>query len=152
MTDYLHSKNVRLAVKVNPVEGISDKEDYFPAYIKGAGVESTGVVPFNVFNKDELSSYLDNLIHPLMNYGVDFFCIDYNNIKDLTTLRTLTHYHFDDFKQLVNRRGIVLARNALVASHRYPIHYTGETLVSWKNLEMLPSFNRVIRCWNHQYL
>lgn len=141
MTDYLHSKNVRLAVKVNPVEGISDKEDYFPAYIKGAGVESTGVVPFNVFNKDELSSYLDNLIHPLMNYGVDFFCIDYNNIKDLTTLRTLTHYHFDDFKQLVNRRGIVLARNALVASHRYPIHYTGETLVSWKNLEMLPSFN-----------
>lgn len=141
MTDYLHSKNVRLAVKVNPVEGISDKEDYFPAYIKGAGVEGTGVVPFNVFNKDELSSYLDNLIHPLMNYGVDFFCIDYNNIKDLTTLRTLTHYHFDDFKQLVNRRGIVLARNALVASHRYPIHYTGETLVSWKNLEMLPSFN-----------
>ena len=116
MTDYLHSKNVRLAVKVNPVEGISDKEDYFPAYIKGAGAESTGVVPFNVFNKDELSSYLDNLIHPLMNYGVDFFCIDYNNIKDLTTLRTLTHYHFDDFKQLVNRRGIVLARNALVAS------------------------------------
>jgi len=141
MTDYLHSKNIRLAVKVNPVEGISDKEDYFPAYIKGAGVEGTGVVPFNVFNKDELSSYLDNLIHPLMNYGVDFFCIDYNNIKDLTTLRTLTHYHFDDFKQLVNRRGIVLARNALVASHRYPIHYTGETLVSWKNLEMLPSFN-----------
>ena len=139
--DYLHSKNIRLAVKVNPIEGISDKEDYFPAYKSKANVSGSGIIPFNVFNKDELSSYLDNLIHPLMNNGVDFFCIDYNNSRDLTTLRALTHYHFDDFKQLTNRRGIVLARNALVASHRYPIHYTGEMLVSWKNLEMLPMFN-----------
>ncbi len=141
MADYLHNKNVRLAVDINPVEGISDKEDYYIPYKKAAGIEKEGVLPFNVFNKNELSAYLDNLIHPLMNYGVDFFCIDYNNPKDLATLRALTHYHFDDFKQLTNRRGIVLARNSLKASHRYPIQFTGYMPVSWKNLELLPTFN-----------
>ena len=32
MADYLHNKNVRLAVDINPVEGISDKEDYYIPY------------------------------------------------------------------------------------------------------------------------
>lgn len=141
LADYLHNKNVRLALKINPIEGISDKEDYFIPYKNASGIDGSGIVPFNVFNKSELSAYLDNLIHPLMNYGVDFFCIDYNNKRDLTTLRALTHYHFNDFLQLTNRRGIVLARNSLVASHRYPVQYTGEMLVSWKNLELLPTFN-----------
>ena len=141
MADFLHSKGIRLAVKINPMEGISPTEDYYIPFKNAAGIEGNGVLPFNVFNKSVVSSYLDYFIHPLMNYGVDFFWIDYANINDLASLRALTHYHFDDFKQIANRRGITLARNGLLAAHRYPIHYTGETIVSWKNLEMLPSYN-----------
>ena len=141
MTDFLHSKNIRLAVKVNPIEGISKEEDYFLPFKNASGLEGDVKLPFNVFNKNVLSAYFDYLIHPLMNYGVDFFWIDYDNINDRTNLRALTHYHFNDFKQITNRRGITLARNAGIAAHRYPIHYTGETLVSWKNLELLPTYN-----------
>ena len=141
LTDFLHGRNIRMAVKINPSEGINPKEDYYLPFKAASGLDGTGVLPFNVFNVNVLSAYFDYFIHPLMNYGVDFFWIDYNNANDLTTLRTLTHYHFDDFKQIVNRRGIVFARNGLVAPHRYPIHYTGETVVSWKNLEMMPGFN-----------
>ena len=141
MTDFLHGKNIRLAVKINPMDGISPKEDYYLPFKNATGLTDEGVLPFNVFNKDILSAYFDYLIHPLMNYGVDFFWLDYDNFNDMTNLRALTHYHFNDFKQITNRRGIVLARNALVAAHRYPIHYTGETIVSWKNLELMPTFN-----------
>ena len=141
MTDFLHGRNVRLAVKINPSEGISPKEDYYLPFKASSGLQDNGVLPFNVFNVNVLSAYFDYFIHPLMNYGVDFFWLDYNNVNDLTTLRALTHYHFNDFKQIVNRRGIVFARNALKAPHRYPIHYTGQTAVSWKNLEVLPHFN-----------
>jgi len=141
MTDFLHSKNIRLAVKVNPMEGISKDEDYFLPFKNASGLEGDLKLPFNVFNKNVLSAYFDYLIHPLMNYGVDFFWIDYDNINDKTNLRALTHYHFNDFNQITNRRGITLARNAGIAAHRYPIHYTGETIVSWKNLEMLPTYN-----------
>jgi hypothetical protein len=76
-----------------------------------------------------------------MNYGVDFFWLNYDNVNDLTTLRALTHYHFNDYKQILNRRGITFARSAGLAQHRYPIIYTGETIVSWKNLELMPRYN-----------
>lgn len=141
VADFLHGRDIRLAVKINPMEGISPTEDYYLPFKNASGSEGDGVLPFNVYNKNIISAYFDYLIHPLMNYGVDFFWIDYNNRNDLTTLRALTHYHFNDFKQIKNRRGITFARNGLLAAHRYPIHYTGETLVSWKNLEMLPVFN-----------
>lgn len=141
MADFLHSKNIRLSVKVNPMEGISPTEDYYLPFKNASGLEGEGKLPFNVFNKNVLSAYFDYLIHPLMNYGVDFFWVDYDNINDLTNLRALTHYHFNDFKQITNRRGVTLARNAGIAAHRYPIHYTGETVVSWKNLEMMPTYN-----------
>lgn len=141
MADFLHSKDIRLAVKINPMDGIHPNEDYYLPFRNASGLQGDGVLPFNVFNKNVLSAYLDYLVHPLMNFGVDFFWIDYENANDLTNLRALTHYHFDDFKQITNRRGITFARNALIAAHRYPVHYTGETLVSWKNLQMLPQFN-----------
>ena len=141
LTDFLHSKGIKVAVSVNPFEGISEKEDYYLPFKSASGLEGSGTLPFNLFNKNVLSAYFDYLIHPLMNYGVDFFFINYNNPKDLVSLRALTHYHFNDFKQIQNRRGMVLARNGLIASHRYPVHYTGETLVSWSNLQALPAFN-----------
>ena len=141
MAEFLHGKDIRLAVKVDPMQGISPTEDYYLPFKNASGLEGEGVLPFNVFNKNVLSAYFDYLIHPLMNYGVDFFWIDYDNINDKTSLRALTHYHFNDFKQITNRRGITFARNALIAAHRYPIHYTGETIVSWNNLKLLPTYN-----------
>jgi len=141
MADFLHSRNIRLALAVNPMDGISPKEDYYLPFKAASGAKDEGVIPFNVFSKDIVSAYLDYLIHPLMNYGVDFFWIDYNNPNDLAGLRALEHYHFDDFKQIQNRRGIILGRNGMIAAHKYPVIYTGRTKVSWANLEMMPEFN-----------
>ena len=141
LAEYLHAKNIRLAVKVNPCEGISPTEDYYFPYKKATGLTNEGILPFNVFNKNILSAYFDFMIHPLMNYGVDFFWIDYNNPKDLPTARAITHYHFNDFNQIKNRRGMVLSRNGGKAAHRYPVQYTGETKVSWKNLKLFPIYN-----------
>jgi alpha-glucosidase (family GH31 glycosyl hydrolase) len=143
VAEFLHSKNVRLALKINPIEGISNKEDYYLPFKKASGLEEdkNGVLPFNVFNPNTLNAYFDYLIHPLMNYGVDFFWLNYDNVNDLTTLRALTHYHFNDFKQILNRRGITFARTSGLAQHRYPVIYTGETLVSWNNLKMMPQYN-----------
>ena len=143
VAEFLHSKNIRFALKINPIDGISKNEDYYLPFKKASGLEENkqGVLPFNVFNPNTLNAYFDYLIHPLMNYGVDFFWIDYQNMSDLTTLRALTHYHFNDYKQILNRRGITFARSSGIAQHRYPIIYTGETIVSWKNLEMMPRYN-----------
>lgn len=141
LTDFLHNKGIRLCVSINPLEGISPKEDYFLPFKSAIGETKEGIIPFNVFSSTMLNAYFDYFIHPLMNNGIDFFWINNKEMNDLRSIRALTRYHFDDFKQITNRRGIVMSRIGGIATHRYPIHYTGETYVSWKNLEMLPAFN-----------
>ena len=160
LIDFLHSKNIRLGLNINPIEGIHPEEIAYGRFLEKAGLKAEdfkstkGIVPFNVFNKDMVKAYFDELINPLNELGVDLFWIDYNNPKDLYTLRALNKYHFDDYKKYINKRGIILSRNGLIAAHRYPCLYSGETIVSWKNLNMIPEFNSKasnvgVSWWSH---
>ena len=147
LIDFLHSKNIRIGLNINPLEGIHPDEIAYNRFKEESGYKEAdpkktkGIIPFNVFNKEMVRAYFDEFITPLNAMGVDLFWIDYNNPKDLYTLRALNKYHFDDYKRYVNKRGIILSRNGLVAAHRYPCLYSGETIVSWKNLDLIPEFN-----------
>lgn len=136
----LHNKNVHLCLNINPISGIYETEVNFEKFKKDAGITSDGNIPFNLFNPHLLSSYFSNLINPLIKMGVDCFWLDYNNKKDIYTQRALNHYHFENYKSL-DKRGIIMSRNGLINSHLYPINYTGETIVSWNNLKMIPEYN-----------
>ena len=141
LIDELHNNNVRVGLNINPMPGIHPDEIAYKRFKEDINYDKDGIIPFNVFNKDVLTAYFNELINPLYDVGVDLFWIDYNNKKDLYSLRALCRYHFDDYKRFVNKRGIVLCRNGLVATHRYPCLYSGETIVSWNNLNMIPEFN-----------
>ena len=154
LIDTLHENHIKLGLRINPMAGIHPEELGYQRFKQSSGYNEDGIIPFNVFNKDMLNAYFDILIKPLYDFGTDFFWIDYNNPKDLYTLRALNYYHFNDYKQFKNRRGIILSRNGLVAAHKYPILYSGETIVSWKNLNMIPEFNSKssnigISWWSH---
>lgn len=147
LMDYLHNNHIRVGLNVNPTLGIHPDEIAYSRfktasnYVEDEKKKSNGIIPFNVFNQDMLMAYFNELIKPLVEMGTDFFWIDYNNEKDLYTLRALNRYHFLDFKSSVNKRSMIFSRNGLLASHRYPVLYSGETIVSWKNLNMIPEFN-----------
>ena len=154
LIDTLHENHIKLGLRINPMAGIHPEELGYQRFKQASGYNEDGIIPFNVFNKNMLNAYFDILIKPLYDFGTDFFWIDYNNPKDLYTLRALNYYHFNDYKQFKNRRGIILSRNGLVAAHKYPILYSGETIVSWKNLNMIPEFNSKssnigISWWSH---
>ena len=154
LIDNLHENHIKLGLRINPMAGIHPEELGYQRFKQASGYNEDGIIPFNVFNKDMLNAYFDILIKPLYDFGTDFFWIDYNNPKDLYTLRALNYYHFNDYKQFKNKRGIILSRNGLVAAHKYPILYSGETIVSWKNLNMIPEFNSKssnigISWWSH---
>ena len=138
--DNLHKENIYLGLNINPVSGIYQTEANFNKFKEDYGYQEEGNIPFNVFNTSLLNSYFTNIIQPLINMGVDFFWIDYNNRKDIYTERALNHYHFLNYKA-TDKRGIIFSRNGLINSHLYPINYTGETVVSWENLKMLPEYN-----------
>ena len=51
-------------------------------------------------------------------------------------------------------RPLILSRASAYAPHKYPVHYSGETLVSWSTLKTLPYFNSTasnlgLSWWSH---
>lgn len=151
---YLHDRGVRLGVTLDPSEGIHPHEPKFEEVAKAIGTSDKQVIPFNVFDKDLLTAYFKNLIDPLYKTGIDFFAINYRNLKDKKTNDALNYYHFLDCAKMEGLRPMILSRANTIAPHRYPIHYSGETLVSWATLKSLPFFNSTssnlgLSWWSH---
>lgn len=154
MIRYLHSKGIRLGLNVNPLEGIYPYEKNFEQVLEYIEKNEKGIIPFNVFSPKIIDTYLKILIHPLDDLEVDFFWIDENNQKKLEELFLLNHYHFYDMMRNYKRRPMILARNTMIAPHRYPVLYSGKTIVSWETLKMIPlhnasAANMGVSFWSH---
>lgn len=151
---YMHDRGVRVGVSLDPSEGIHPHEPKFDEIAKVVGTSGKQIIPFNVFDKALMSSYLKFLIDPLYRTGIDFFWINYRNLKDKASNDLLNYYHFTDIGKMEGLRPMILGRASQYAPHRYPIHYSGETAVSWNTLKVLPYFNSTssnlgLSWWSH---
>ena len=153
-TTYLHDRGVRIGLQIDPIEGIYPHEFLYKEIKRDLNIEEEKdrIIPFNVFDKNIINEYFNKLIAKLMHDGVDFFWIDYK--KDLTTLKALDYYHYSNLFFKSNNRPLILSRNTMKAAHRYPVHYSGETIVSWDTLNYLPKFNSCasnigLSWWSH---
>ena len=154
MIKYLHSKGIRLGLNINPLEGIYKTEEKFDQLENNLNIIDNDVIPFNVYDSKLIDIYLNVLIHPLDNIDVDFYWIDEESKKNIKELFFLKHYHFYDMMRNYKRRPMILARNTMVAPHRYPVLYSGKTIVSWDTLKMIPihnmnATNMGISFWSH---
>ena len=153
LTTYLHDRGVRFGVNIDPAEGIYPHERNFEEFVSGIGIKDKQVIPFNPIDKKLISEYLIKLITPLYNSGVDMFWVDYYP-KDRKKLNMLNYYQYNDFKKLNNQRPLLLTRISDVAPHLYPVHYSGETFVSWDTLNKIPAYNSLgsnlgLSWWSH---
>ncbi len=154
MISYLHSKGIRVGLNINPTQGIYPYEEYYENAKKHLAPNENGVIPFNALDPKFIDVYLKMMIHPLDALEIDFYWLDTNpNINKLNTF-IINHYQFYDMKRNYKRRPMILANNASVASHRYPILYSGKTLVDWKTLKLIPFFNASasnigVAWWSH---
>ncbi|MDD4035727.1 MAG: glycoside hydrolase family 31 protein [Bacilli bacterium] len=153
--NFLHGKHIRVGIHVNPKDGIHPHEEMYSKAATYLENQEQKTIQFDPLNPRFLDVYFKLFIHPLEMLGIDFFWIDYEvKKKNLNILWVLNHYHFLDMERSGNKRGMLLSRNALVASHRYPIHYSGRTLVSWDTLKLLPYYNSSssnigVSWWSH---
>lgn len=151
---YLHERGIRLGLSIDPSEGIHPHEPKFEEVAKIVGVSDKTTIPFNVFDKGLIIAYLRLLMEPLYNIGVDFFWINYRNLNDKVSNDVLNYYQFNDLKSRQTQRPLILSRANRVAPHKFPIHYSGETEVSWNTLKILPFFNSTssnlgLSWWSH---
>lgn len=153
MINYLHEKNIRLGVNIDPSDGIYDNEKYYESALKY--IEPVdGKIPFNVYDPKFIDIYLKMFIHPLDNEGIDFFWLSSYDKTKFKELALLKHYQFYDMQRDYKRRAMVMGYNFNLAPHRYPISYSGKTVVSWDTLKKAvqhneKSFNNGAFFWAH---
>lgn len=149
----LHNSGVYLGLNINTLGGIPVDEELHQKVVEATQAIPDKAIPINVYDPKYIDSFMKIILGNLENLGVDFFLVD-DKDKDLQRLFILNHYLFNNCERTPKKRGMLISRNPGLASHRYSILYSGETLVNWKTLRYLPYFNSLasnigLSWWSH---
>lgn len=143
---FLHEHNLKVTLNVHPADGVrAFEEPYLQiAQEMGINIDTGEQVPFDIADPHFAKAYFNILHHPLEKQGVDFWWIDWqqgksSSIPGLDPLWMLNHYHYLDNARQGNRP-LILSRYAGIGSHRYPIGFSGDTVISWASLDFQPYF------------
>lgn len=157
---YLHKCGLKTSLNLHPADGVCPHEEMYPEMAKACKIDITTNkrVPFNVLSKDYMEKYFDILHHPYEKDGIDFWWIDWqqggtcqriiqenpdfkfkDGIDTFDPLWLLNHLHTIDISRNGNRP-ILFSRYSGIGSHRYPVGFSGDTYITWKNLDFQPYF------------
>lgn len=144
--DKLHSMNLGVTLNLHPCDGIRGLEDCYKDVAVAMGVDPTTEKPieFDASDKKFMDTYLKKVLNPLEDEGVDFWWIDWQQLGGAKDLRydplwVLNHYLYADGARK-NKYPLILSRYAGLGSHRYPLGFSGDTLMSWESLDFQPYF------------
>lgn len=137
VSNYLTQKNIKLGVTINPKLEITKGTNEYNLISNYTNEEKFKFIPLS---NEKLGIYLNMFINNLEMQGVELYSIDYNNPNDKIDLWKFAHYHHGKIETR-GKRGLSLTRNHGIAVHRYPIIWSGKTLVNWTTLNLLPRYN-----------
>ena len=117
----------------------------------GIDPESGEPVPFDLADRRFALTYFDLLLHPEEDRGVDFWWIDWqqgdlSRMPGLDPLYWLNHLHFYDLARPAQdpsnkpKRPFIFSRWGGLGNHRYPIGFSGDTIITWASLAFQPYF------------
>lgn len=142
----LKERGLAVTMNLHPRDGVRYYEEQYPAMARACGIDpaTKKTVEFDLTDEKFRRAYFEILHHPYEDEGVDFWWIDWqqgtkSKMKGLDPLWLLNHYHTEDIRR-DGKRGIILSRYAGAGSHRYPIGFSGDTIVCWKSLRLQPWF------------
>lgn len=144
--NWLHEHHMKVTLNVHPADGIRAYEERYPEIAEKMGIDpaTEHAVMFDPADPHFMEVYLKDLHHPLEEEGVDFWWLDWQQggvtkVPGLDPLWMLNHYHYLD-SQWKGNRSMTFSRYAGVGSHRYPIGFSGDTVISWESLQFQPYF------------
>ena len=143
---WLHEQGLRVTLNVHPADGVRAFEDSYSEMAKALGVDpaSGDAISFDVTDQAFLTAYFEILHRSLERDGVDFWWIDWQSgphsrVAGIDPLWMLNHFHFLDNAR-DGKRPLTFSRYAGPGSHRYPVGFSGDTLVTWASLDFQPYF------------
>lgn len=142
----LHERGMHVTLNIHPADGVRAYEKAYPAMAEALGMDASkgDTILFNASDREFMDAYFKCLHHPLEEEGIDFWWIDWQQgnccqMPGLDPLWILNHYHFHD-NERGDKRPLIFSRYAGVGSHRYPVGFSGDTVVSWESLRFQPYF------------
>lgn len=143
---WLKDDDRMVTLNLHPADGVRGFEEAYEAMAVAMGVDpdTEDRIPFDFSDRDFIEHYFTKLHHPHEADGVDFWWIDWqqganSKMKGLDPLWMLNHYHALDIARDGNRP-LIFSRYAGPGSHRYPVGFSGDTLISWASLKFQPYF------------
>ncbi|MFO7664534.1 MAG: glycoside hydrolase family 31 protein, partial [Chloroflexota bacterium] len=144
--EWLHNNGLRTALNLHPALGIRPHEAIYAEMASRLGLtpSSAATIPFDIADPDFSAAYFELLHHPQEGIGVDFWWLDwqqgtYCGLPGLDPLWWLNHLHFYDLGRQ-EKRPFIFSRWGGLGNHRYPIGFSGDTVVSWETLAFQPYF------------
>ena len=142
----LQDMNLKVTLNLHPADGVRAFENMYEDMAKAMDIDpkTEKSVEFDLTDKKFINAYFDILHHPYENEGVDFWWIDWqqgtkSKKAGLDPLWLLNHYHYLDTDR-EDRRPMILSRYAGIGSHRYPLGFSGDTVINWSVLNFQPYF------------
>lgn len=142
----LHDRGMHTTLNVHPAEGVKAHEEMYVEMAKELGVdyEKEDPINFDITDPKFLEAYFKYLHHPREEEGVDFWWLDWQQggnckIEGMDPLWMLNHFHFLDSRRN-GKRPMTFSRYAGPGSHRYPVGFSGDTIVTWESLDFQPYF------------
>jgi len=144
--DGLHGRNLKITLNLHPAEGVQPHEQMYGDMARALGRDPDQKQPlhFDFCDQSFIKAYFTYLHHPQEENGVDFWWIDWqqgnvSKIPDADPLWMLNHFHFLDVSRN-GKRPLILSRYAGPGSHRYPVGFSGDSIISWATLQFQPYF------------
>ncbi|MCE5344600.1 MAG: glycoside hydrolase family 31 protein [Eubacteriales bacterium] len=156
----LHARGLKVTLNLHPAEGVQPHEEMYPAVAEALGKNAAlrQRITFAPGDRAFMDAYFTFLHHPREAEGVDFWWVDWQQgttsaVAGLDPLWVLNHTHTLDSAR-DGKRGLILSRYAGPGSHRYPIGFSGDSVISWQSLRFQPYFTATAAnigygCWSH---
>ncbi len=143
--DELHQRKLKVTLNDHPADGIRAFEDPYPqvAQTLDLNTELEEAAKFDFDNLKFRKAYFEEVHGPLEKEGVDFWWIDWQqgaiSKSGVDPLWLLNHYQYQN-AQKKHKNNIILSRYAGPGSHRYPLGFSGDSVISWASLDFQPYF------------
>ncbi|KAI9652538.1 MAG: hypothetical protein M1831_006729 [Alyxoria varia] len=157
----LHSRGLSVTACDHPADGVAAFEDSYDEMCKNMGRSSASKdpIPFDCTNLEFMKAYFEVLLRQREEEGVDFWWVDWQSgpFSDgqpgIDPLWVLNHFHFL-LSAREDGRPITFSRYAGPGSHRYPVGFSGDAVITWESLKFQPEFtatssNIGFGWWNH---
>ena len=174
---WLHAQGLRTALNLHPALGVYPHEEQYEEFAKWMDIDPASKKPihFDITSPRFMEGYFEILHHPYelpsptgaersanaveAESAVDFWWMDWQQGKKsllagLDPLWGLNHLHFQDLGRDGRKRPFVFSRWGGLGNHRYPIGFSGDTIIEWSSLAFQPYFtataaNVAYGWWSH---